>query len=72
MSATAVVALNQIGSAIKSCVTEYNSYTQAMSGLQNIADYTGQDMNKLTQIMQKFMKYGLTQTDIATAIKNFS
>lgn len=72
MSASILVALNQIGSAIKSCVNEYNSYTQAMSGLQNIADYTGQDMNKLTQIMQNFMKYGLTQTDIATAIKNFS
>lgn len=72
MSATAVIALNQIGNAIKSCVNEYNSYTQAMSGLQNIADYTGQDMSKLTEIMQKFMKYGLTQTDIATAIKNFS
>lgn len=72
MSASIVATLYGIGSAIKTCVDEYNSYTQAMSGLQNIASYTGQDMNKLTQIMQKFMKYGLTQTDIATAIKNFS
>ena len=72
MSASIVATLHGIGSAIKSCVNEYNSYTQAMNGLQNIADYTGQDMNKLTQIMQKFMKYGLSQTDIATAIKNFS
>ena len=72
MSATAVLALNKILGVIKDCINEYNSYTQAMSGLQNIADYTGQDMNKLTNIMQKFMKYGLTQTDIATAIKNFS
>lgn len=72
MSASILVALNQIGSAIKSCVNEYNSYTQAMSGLQNIANYTGQDMEKLTEIMNKFTKYGLTQTDIATAIKNFS
>ena len=72
MSATAVVALNQIGNAIKSCINEYNNYTQAMSGLQNIANYTGQDMDKLTDIMNKFTKYGLTQTDIATAIKNFS
>lgn len=72
MSASILVALNQIGSAIKTCVNEYNSYTQAMNGLQNISDYTGQDMTKLTQIMQKFMKYGLAQTDIATAIKNFS
>ena len=72
MSASILVALNQIGSAIKTCVNEYNNYTQAMNGLQNISDYTGQDMTKLTQIMQKFMKYGLAQTDIATAIKNFS
>lgn len=72
MSASIVTTLYGIGNAIKTCVDEYNSYTQAMSGLQNIASYTGQDMNKLTQIMQKFMKYGLTQTDIATAIKNFS
>ena len=72
MSATAVASLVKIGSAIKICVNEYNSYTQAMSGLRNIADYTGQDMDKLTDIMNKFTKYGLTQTDIATAIKNFS
>lgn len=72
MSASILVALNQIGNAIKSCVNEYNSYTQAMSGLQNIANYTGQDMQQLTDIMNKFSKYGLTQSDIATAIKNFS
>lgn len=72
MSASILVALNKIGSAIKSCVNEYNSYTQAMSGLQNIANYTGQDMEELTEIMNKFSKYGLTQSDIATAIKNFS
>ena len=72
MSATIVASLAQIGSAIKSCVNEYNSYTQAMNGLQNIADYTGQNMEELTEIMNKFSKYGLTQTDIATAIKNFS
>lgn len=72
MSATAVASLVKIGSAIKTCVNEYNSYTQAMSGLQNIADYTGQDMEQLTETMNKFTKYGLTQTDIATAIKNFS
>ena len=72
MSAAAVLAFTKIVSAIKDCVNEYNNYIQAMSGLQNIADYTGQDMEKLTEIMNKFTKYGLTQTDIATAIKNFS
>ncbi len=72
MSASIVATLHRIGSAIKTCVNEYNSYTQAMSGLQNIANYTGQDMQQLTEIMNKFSKYGLTQADIATAIKNFS
>lgn len=72
MSASILVALNKIGSAIKSCVNEYNSYTQAMNGLQNIANYTGQDMQELTDIMNKFSQYGLAQSDIATAIKNFS
>lgn len=72
MSASIIATLHGIGSAIKTCVNEYNSYTQAMSGLQNIANYTGQDMQQLTEIMNKFSKYGLTQADIATAIKNFS
>lgn len=72
MSASILITLNKIGSAIKSCVNEYNSCTQAMSGLQNIANYTGQDMEKLTEIMNRFSQYGLTQSDIATAIKNFS
>lgn len=72
MSASIVAALHGIGSAIKSCVDEYNNYTQAMSGLQNIANYTGQDMQQLTEIMNEFSQYGLTQSDIATAIKNFS
>ena len=72
MSASIIATLHGIGSAIKTCVNEYNNYTQAMSGLQNIANYTGQDMQQLTEIMNKFSKYGLTQSDIATAIKNFS
>lgn len=72
MSATAVLALNKIVGAIKECINEYNSYTQAMSGLNNIADYTGQNIEELSTIMQKYTKYGLTQTDLATAIKNFS
>ena len=72
LSAAAVLAFGKIVSAIKDCISEYNNYKQAMSGLQNIADYTGQDMTKLTEIMERFTKYGLTQTDLATAIKNFS
>lgn len=56
MSAAAIGALVKINSTIKDCISEYNKYTQAMTGLENIANYTGQDINKLNQIMQKFSK----------------
>lgn len=56
MSATAVGALLKIKNIITDCTNEYNKNTQAMQGLKNIANYTGQDINKLNQIMQKFSK----------------
>lgn len=71
MSATAVIALAKIGSAINDCVSEYNSYTQAMSSLQNVSEYTGQSMSEFSNIMDKFGVY-MTKSDIATTIKNFS
>lgn len=71
MSATAVMALAKIGSAINDCVNEYNSYTQAMSSLQNVSEYTGQSMSEFSNIMDKFGAY-MTKSDIATTIKNFS
>lgn len=71
MSATAVMALAKIGSAINDCVNEYNSYTQAMSSLQNVSEYTGQSMSEFSNIMNKFGAY-MTKADLATTIKNFS
>lgn len=71
MSATAVVALAKIGSAIKDCVNEYNSYTQAMSSLQNVSEYTGESMQDFSEIMKRFGTY-MTKADLATTIKNFS
>ena len=47
MSATAVLALGKIVGIIKECIDEYNSYTQAMSSLQNVSEYTGQSMQDL-------------------------
>ena len=47
MSATAVLALGKIVGIIKECIDEYNSYTQAMSSLQNVSEYTGQSMQVL-------------------------
>lgn len=72
MSATAVLAINQIINVVKECVNEYNDYTQAMAGLQNISDYTGQSISSLEKIMNRFSQYGLVQSDIAAAIKNFT
>lgn len=71
MSATAVLALGRILGAIKDCVNEYNSYTQAMSSLQNVSEYTGQSMSEFSNIMNKFGAY-MTKADLATTIKNFS
>lgn len=71
MSATAVLALGKIVGAIKDCVNEYNSYTQAMSSLQNVSEYTGESMTDLSKIMNKFGAY-MTKSDLATTIKNFS
>lgn len=71
MSATAVLALGKIVGATKECIDEYNSYTQAMSSLQNVSEYTGQSMQDFGNIMNKFGSY-MTKADLATTIKNFS
>lgn len=71
MSATAVAALMKIGSAIKDCVDEYKEYTQAMSSLQNVSEYTGESMSDFSDIMDEFSAY-MTKSDLATTIKNFS
>lgn len=71
LSATAIAVLAKIGSIIKESVEEYKSYTQAMSSLQNVSEYTGQSMSEFSDIMSKFGAY-MTQADLATTIKNFS
>lgn len=71
MSATAVLALVKIGSTIKDCVNEYNTYIQSMNSLKSISEYTGQSMEEFSEIMKDFDSY-MTQADLATTIKNFS
>lgn len=71
LSATAVASLMKIGSAIKDAIEEYKSYTQAMSSLQNVSEYTGQSMQDFSKIMSRFGTY-MTKSDLATTIKNFS
>lgn len=71
MSATAVASLMKIKSAISDCVEEYTSYTQAMSSLKDVSDYTDESMQDLSGIMNKFSKY-MTKSDLAATIKNFT
>lgn len=71
VAATATAALLGVKSIISSSIDEYNQYTQAMSGLKDVADYTGQSMDEFGDIMKDFNKY-MTKSDIAATIKNFS
>lgn len=71
MAGTATAALVGIKSAISDCITEYNAYTQSMSSLQNVSDYTGQSMSDMTNIMDKYSSV-MNKSDLATTIKNFS
>ena len=71
MSAIAIASLMKISSIIKDATEEYKAYTQAMSSLQNVSEYTGESMDDFGDIMDKFSTY-MTKSDIATTIKNFS
>lgn len=71
VSAVAVTSLLKIGGVIKDCINEYKEYTQAMSSLQNVSEFTGTSMNDFASIMNKFSAY-MTKADMATTIKNFS
>lgn len=71
MSATAVIAVTQIIGIIKNATEEYKAHTQAMSSLQNVADYTDKSMSDLSNIMNKYDGI-INKTDLTTTIKNFT
>lgn len=71
MSAGIVASLAKVVGVIKEATEEYKSYTQAMSSLQNVSEYTGESMEDFSDIMNKYGAY-LTKADLATTIKNFS
>ncbi|MCI8345746.1 MAG: hypothetical protein HFJ42_07360 [Clostridia bacterium] len=68
---TAMIALNKSVGIIKTCVNEYNSYTQAISCLKNVSEYSGQSIQELVEIMNRFGAY-MAKEDLATTIQNFS
>lgn len=71
MSAGIIASLVKISSAITDCVNEYKEYTQAMSSLSDVANYTGNSMASMSELMNKYSKY-MTKSDLAATIKNFS
>ena len=71
MAGTATAALIGIKSAISSAIDEYKSYTQAMDSLNDVSDYTGNNLNEMSKIMDKYSVV-MNKSDIATTIKNFS
>lgn len=71
MSASIIASLTKVSSIIKNSVEEYKEYTQAMSSLENVSQYTGESMDDFSKIMNKFSNY-MTKSDMATTIKNFS
>ena len=71
MSATAIGVLVGIKGAVSSAIDEYKSYTQSMESLSDVADYTGQNLSDMGEIMDKYSSI-MNKSDIATTIKNFS
>ncbi|MDR0979509.1 MAG: hypothetical protein LBL91_06320 [Lachnospiraceae bacterium] len=71
MAVVATATLLSIKNIVSSSIKEYNSYTQAMASLSDVANSTNQDLDKMANLMDKYATY-LTKADIATVIKNFS
>ena len=66
-----VGSLHKVLSVLKESVDEYNSYKQAMSSLSDVAEYTGNNFDDMSQMMQKYSNY-MNKGDLAATIKNFS
>lgn len=71
ISVTAGLTFNKIVGAVKEATEEYKSHMQSMEALRNVANYTKNDMQDFTAIMNKYEGI-LEQTDLADTIKNFS
>lgn len=71
MSAGIIGSLHGVINIIKECTEEYNTHIQAMSSLSDVADYTGNNLSSMSNLMDKYSKY-MTKSDLAATIKNFS
>lgn len=71
ISAGIIASVYKVTGVIKESITEYNSYKQAMSSLSDVAEYTGNNFDDMSQMMEKYSKY-MNKGDLAATIKNFS
>lgn len=71
MAAAAAVAFAKIVSALKGAIDAANQYTSAITGLQALAEGTGQDFGELTDALDSLTADGLLPVaDAAAALKN--
>lgn len=71
MSATAVLALNQIGSAVQAGVNKYNSYTNSMNALKKTAEATNNSMSDIQDTIEDVNNLKLMdESDLNASIKN--
>lgn len=71
LSVGIVASMHKVVGVVKEATEEYKSYTQAMSSLSDVADYTKNDLDDMSELMNKYSKY-MTKADLAATIKNFS
>ena len=71
ISAGIIASMYKVTGVIKESIEEYNAYKQAMSSLSDVAEYTNNNFDDMSQMMEKYSKY-MTKSDIAATIKNFS
>lgn len=71
MSAGIMASMYKVISIVKDATEEYKSYTQAMSSLSDVADYTENSLDDMRELMSKYGTY-MTKADLASTIKNFS
>jgi len=71
MSATAVVALGQIKSAIEEGVEKYNQYVNSQKAVQKVCQKTGNSFFEVKDAMKEVNEFKfMTDTDVATSMKN--
>jgi len=71
MAVSIGASLKKVIGIVKEATEEYKTHVQAMSSLSDVAEYTKNDLDDMSELMNKYSKY-MTKSDLAATIKNFS